>query len=229
MAAGALNSGNSLSVFGSQRNVRAVSAPVAPTFEILRLTANDSAEIAALCRKYRRLSVLIHSAHWCLVTVIAERRTGSLLAPTSPSDQIKTGNQCFPRSEKLRARNCLCQAGMADRMSNLSHVQWKSSHVVSLVCRACADWVDSAREGSGHSLAEGQDLEKESVARSARRKVKQDKTFRLLVRDTAVCQAWPLPLTAGMSQRDSGTGATVNGRWIAVMFLFRDQIPEKEG
>ena len=54
MAEGTLNSGNSLSVFGRQGPVRLVSAPVAPTFGIVLLTGNTRAEMAVLCRKYRR-------------------------------------------------------------------------------------------------------------------------------------------------------------------------------
>ena len=37
-------------------------------------------------------------------------RTGSLFAPPSPSDQIRAGNQRFPRSENIDMTDRLCQA-----------------------------------------------------------------------------------------------------------------------
>ncbi len=96
---------NSFSGFRRRRSLRSVGASLTPTSEVLLWTADEHSTKAVVCRDRRTRVFPTHFARELLCLPSGDG--GSLFAPTSPSDQIRTGHQCFPRWVKSYTRKPL--------------------------------------------------------------------------------------------------------------------------
>ncbi len=64
---------------------------------------------------------------WMLKHHECRAGTGSLLAPSSPSDQIRTGNHSFPRKSNHRAGRHLCQGALSGVVSYQRRIRGMTS------------------------------------------------------------------------------------------------------